>query len=157
MILFLTDKDKGHHGRGHFYYFIDENDENPDKCDALFRGRTSYGNFLFELVEHDNNHVIREMTYKEVVAMGFFQEPHMCGETGSFHGCVFGEWNMQVKQCGIWHPTISDNFDFEWKENGMEVLCLICNQCAQRIPWEACKEYIFDPNHDIFKCPHEKK
>ena len=33
-ILFLTDKDKGHHGRGHFYYFIDENDENPDKCDA---------------------------------------------------------------------------------------------------------------------------
>ena len=50
-ILFLTDKDKGHHGRGHFYYFIDENDENPDKCDALFRGRTSYGNFLFELVD----------------------------------------------------------------------------------------------------------
>ena len=78
-----------------------------EACDALFRGRTSYGNFLFELVEHDNNHVIREMTYKEVAAMRFFQESRMCGELGSSHGCVFGEYNIfEVRQCGIWHPTI---------------------------------------------------
>ena len=64
------------------------------------------------------------MTYKEVVAMGFFQEGKGCGELGCFDGCVFGEWNwdLTVKQRGVYHPTISDNFDFEWKENGMEAL-----------------------------------